>query len=135
MRRRENFPSKQADVNMTPMLDVVFILLIFFVVTATFLTEFGLDMRTPNDGPACTDCPPPVVVQIDENNMIIVNQVPTQADAVLTAVYSHRVETPRSGVLIQVHDEADHGTVVRILDNMREIGAPATVQRAQVEEA
>jgi biopolymer transport protein ExbD len=45
MRRKVKRGSDNADVDMTPMLDIVFILLIFFIVTATFLQEQGIDMR------------------------------------------------------------------------------------------
>ena len=46
MRKRATHQSDAADVNITPLLDIVFILLIFFIVTATFLREQGIDIRT-----------------------------------------------------------------------------------------
>jgi biopolymer transport protein ExbD len=132
MRRRENFPSKQADVNMTPMMDVVFILLIFFVVTATFLSEYGLDMRSPAcEAAECGTARTPVLVQIDGDNQVFVNQVRTNADGVISAVYQHRSEEPDTPVLLVVEYDADHGTVVQILDDMRTLGAPVSVQRAE----
>ena len=88
MRRRAKHTDDQAEVNMTPMLDIVFILLIFFIVTATFLSEEGIDMRPPADTPPDSNTPasPPILVQVDEDNNIFVNQVRTDVDRVLSAV-------------------------------------------------
>jgi len=51
MRRRRNKTSDEAEVDMTPMLDIVFIMLIFFIVTATFLDERGIDLTQPPPPP------------------------------------------------------------------------------------
>ena len=96
MRKRSRRREDQAEVNMTPMLDIVFILLIFFIVTATFLAGEGIDMRPPPDctGPDCGTGPPPIVVQVDSENQVFVNQVRTDVDRVLAAVNRHRAEEP-----------------------------------------
>lgn len=115
--RRKN---DQADVDMTPMLDIVFILLIFFIVTATFLQEQGIDITPPppsdNEN---TPQNPVIFVQIDENNSVFVNQVATSEQRVLAAVSRLRAEQPNSAVLIEVDDEAEHGTLIFLMDEMR----------------
>ena len=116
---------------MTPMLDIVFILLIFFIVTATFLSEEGIDMRPP---PECDEnCgepgPPPIVVQVDGDGVIFVNRTRTDVERVLAAVNRFRAEEPNSAVLLEVHDEAEHGIVVRIWDEMGANGVPVSIQR------
>ena len=72
------FASKQeeAEINLTPLLDIVFIMLIFFIVTATFIKESGLDINKPDDN----QTPPPpeedkknILIQIDSNNRIFIN--------------------------------------------------------------
>ena len=120
MRRRSKHHDDQAEVNMTPMLDIVFILLIFFIVTATFLSEEGLDMRPPpdSDTPPDDTAPPPIVVQVDDDNNIFVNRTRTDVDRVLSAVNRFRAEEPNSAVLLEVQDEADHGIIVQIWDEM-----------------
>ena len=102
---------------MTPMLDIVFILLIFFIVTATFLTEEGIDMQPPPacDGPDCGQGPPPIVVQVDGENGVFVMQTRTDVGRVLAAVNRYRAEAPDSGVLLEVSDTAEHGIIVQIL--------------------
>jgi len=133
MRRRAKHNDDQAEVNMTPMLDIVFILLIFFIVTATFLSEEGIDMRPPADTPPETNEPaaPPILVQVDEDNNIFVNQVRTDVDRVLSAVNRFRSEEPGSAVLVDVEDEADHGIIVQIWDEMGANGIPVSLQRNQ----
>jgi len=131
MRRRTKHQEDQAEVNMTPMLDIVFILLIFFIVTATFLSEEGLDMRPPpdSDTPPDTDAPPPIVVQVDDDNNIFVNRTRTDVDRVLSAVNRFRAEEPNSAVLLEVQDEAEHGIIVQIWDEMRANSVPVSIQR------
>ena len=131
MRRRSKHHDDQAEVNMTPLLDVVFILLIFFIVTATFLSEEGLDMRPPpdSDTPPDSDAPPPIVVQVDDDNNIFVNRTRTDVDRVLSAVNRFRAEEPNSAVLLEVQDEADHGIIVQIWDEMGANGVPVSLQR------
>jgi len=131
MRRRSNKGNDQAEVNMTPMLDIVFILLIFFIVTATFLQEEGFSMAPPppNDEAEPTEPNPVILVQIDDENRVFVNQRSTSEDRVLAAVQRIRAEAPQSAVLIEPNDEALHGTVSTIWDDMRVNGIPVSIQR------
>lgn len=115
---------------MTPMLDIVFILLIFFIVTATFLQEQGLDMvpPPPSENPPETQNVV-ILVQLDEESRVFVNQRLTSADRVLAAVARIRAEEPGSAVLIQPNDQALHGVVVQIWDEMRVNQIPVSIQR------
>ena len=130
MRRRRQQGQDQAEVNMTPMLDIVFILLIFFIVTATFLQEQGIDMRPPppSDTPP-EESNPVILVQINERNQVFVNQDLTSADRVIAAVSRIRAEAPNSAVLIRPDDEAEHGTMVQIWDELRANGIPTSINR------
>jgi biopolymer transport protein ExbD len=133
MRRRKQKGNDQAEVNMTPMLDIVFILLIFFIVTATFLQEQGFDMRPPppseEDQPDTTN--PVILVQIDAENRVFVNQRSTSEDRVLASVQRIRAEAPNSAVLIEPNDEAETGTVALIWDDMRSNGIAVSISRPQ----
>ncbi|XBQ15005.1 MAG: biopolymer transporter ExbD [Oceanicaulis sp.] len=134
MRRRARRGSDQADVNMTPMLDIVFILLIFFIVTATFLQEEGLDLRPP---PPSEEPPeesnPVILVQITNQNRVFVNQDATSELRVLSAVSRIRAEQPNSAVLIEVAQDAEHGTMVRLVDELRANSIPVSISRANEE--
>jgi len=132
MRRRSKKGNDQAEVNMTPMLDIVFILLIFFIVTATFLQEQGYDMRPPeaSETPPNPDDSPVILVQVDAENRVFVNQRATSEDRVLAAVQRIRAEEPRSAVLIEPSDESLHGTISLIWDDMRANGIAVSIQRS-----
>ena len=110
---------------------MVFILLIFFIVTATFLQEEGIDMQPPPPPPP--DQPqsdnPVILVQIDADNNVFVNQDRTSADRVFAAVSRIRAEAPGSAVLLQPDDESHHGITVNIFDQMRVNGVPVSIQR------
>ena len=70
-RNRRNSQPDEADVDMTPMLDIVFIMLIFFIVTATFLDEDGIDLTQPPPPPDTTppkDNTPAITVYVNETN-------------------------------------------------------------------
>jgi biopolymer transport protein ExbD len=132
MRRRPKHKDDQAEVNMTPMLDIVFILLIFFIVTATFLTEHGMDMRPPppNEEDQPNEPNDVILIQVDEDENVFVNQVRTDVDRVLAAINRFRAESPGSAALIEAHYEADHGVIVQIWDEMKANGVPVSLQRA-----
>ena len=114
MKRRQR-PADSAEVNMTPMLDIVFILLIFFIVTSTFLQEEGLQMIAPlNDEQQARS----ILVQIDESNTIFVNGRLTDAARVTAAVQRLNVDSGgRSAVVIQPHPDSEHGVVTRVYDS------------------
>lgn len=135
MRNRKRRPNDSAEVNMTPMLDIVFILLIFFIVTATFLQEVGYDMRPPppSENPPDAEPNPVILVQVDGDNRVFVNQRATSEDRVLAAVQRIRAEAPNSAVLIEPNDEALHGTISLIWDDMRANSIPVSINRPQAE--
>ncbi|MBL1430936.1 MAG: biopolymer transporter ExbD [Robiginitomaculum sp.] len=130
MRRRHN-KKIDSDVDMTPMLDIVFILLIFFIVTAVFVQERVISMEPPpaSDEPPPPDAAPVILIQINDRNMVFVNQTLTDVRRVGLAIQRHLADNPKSSVLIVPEEEADHGTVVSALEAARISGAAAMVQR------
>ncbi len=119
MRTRLHRGSDSAEVSMTPMLDIVFILLIFFIVTATILQEEGLEMLgRESDGP-----PRPVesiLVQVDRNNAVFVNGRLTDPARVAAAIQRQNVDNGgRGAVVIQPDPDAEHGMVTRVFDSAR----------------
>lgn len=131
MSRRSRPRKDEAGIDMTPMLDIVFILLIFFIVTATFLQEEGIDMTPPpeSDNPPPQDATPPILVQLAGENRVFVNQEATSALRVMAAISRIRAEAPNSAVVLQVSDDAEHGTMVEIFDELRANGIPVSITR------
>ncbi|MEM9670410.1 MAG: biopolymer transporter ExbD [Pseudomonadota bacterium] len=129
MRGRRTREAEEAKVDLTPMLDVVFILLIFFIVTAVFITEEAIQVEPP---PPNSDTPsdpvPTILIRVDADSLIFVNNRATTIDAVRANIERLRAETPNSAVIIQAHPEAKNGLVVRIRDQ----AASANIERVNL---
>ncbi|MGJ3230377.1 MAG: ExbD/TolR family protein [Oceanicaulis sp.] len=136
MRRKPQTRKDEANIDMTPMLDIVFILLIFFIVTATFLQEEGIDLTPPPDSESETppDAPTPILVQLTNENRVFVNQDATSAGRVMAAISRIRAESPNSPVVIEVFDDAEHGTLVMIVDELRANSIPVSFTRPETDE-
>ncbi len=119
MRGRSSRAPDEANVDLTPMLDVVFILLIFFIVTSTFAREEALGLEPPPPPPPPNTIPPEtptILIFVDESNLISVNGRPTDIGSVRANIERVRAENPESSVIIQAHPKAKSGTVVLIRD-------------------
>jgi len=118
MRGRSSRPAEEADVDLTPMLDVVFILLIFFIVTSTFIQEKALGLEPPP--PPSPSTPeqqvPAIVVYVNEDNLIRVNGRLTDLGGVRANIERLKAENPESALVIQAHPDAKSGTIIKIRD-------------------
>ncbi len=127
MRRKHGRPQDEAEVNITPMLDVVFILLIFFIVTATFVKEDGLELARPNKNedppPEVEDLSKTIFVQITDQNEVYIENRVIDIDAVRANIERLHAERPKAGVLISPTKDAETGTMVRVMDQAR-LGCP-----------
>ena len=137
MRRKPTHQGDSADVNITPLLDIVFILLIFFIVTATFLREKGIDVRTPENNEDQEDSiPPPVLLlAIQDDGFVRVNNV-RQIDpaSVKPVVQEFVAREPQGVVLVSASPESESGVAVEVLDQAADGGAGAvslTLQKEQ----
>ena len=109
----------EAEINLTPMLDIVFIMLIFFIVTATFIRESGLDINQPDQNQP----PPPeeedkknILIQIDNNNRIYVNLRRINISSVRANIERLYAENPDATVVIQPSRDSETGLIVQIYD-------------------
>jgi len=126
MKRRVSKDSQDTEVDLTPMLDVVFIMLIFFIVTATFIREKGIDVLRPDE----SDTPPPpnmtaIVISIDSNSDVWIDGRIVDERAVRANVERLRAETPDAPVLVQTDRRANTGVVIRTMDQAKQAGAAA----------
>ena len=117
LRRRLKTPDNSS-VDVTPMLDIVFIMLIFFIVTATFLDETGLDFTIPDEGDNPGKPAHSIQVYVDEGNRVSVDGKPTEIGNVAYAVESQLAYKPGATVTLSAHYSADFNPVVQIKDKM-----------------
>ncbi len=125
MRGRKIRKPDEANVDLTPMLDVVFILLIFFIVTSTFAREeaIGLEPPPPPTPPQEEQVQvPAILILVEESNLITINGRPTDISSVRANIERVVAESPNSAVIIQAHPKAKSGVVVQIRDEAYNAG-------------
>ena len=122
-RRKE----EESEVDLTPMLDIVFILLIFFIVTATFIKENAIDLTPPPPVPPDTpvDPQPTILIRITEDSLVTVNNRFTDVGSVRASIERQIAESPESAVLVQAHPRAKNRLVIMIVDQARSAGVPS----------
>ncbi|GAK33452.1 biopolymer transporter ExbD [Iodidimonas nitroreducens] len=122
--RKFSKSEEEAEINMTPMLDIVFIMLIFFIVTASFVKESGLDVNKPppNEQEQKDDDKKNILIQVDSSNRIFVNMRPVDIASVRANVERMHAENPEGVVVIQPAPDAFSGIVVEIYDQARQAG-------------
>ena len=119
-RRKSIHEEHEADVDMTPMLDIVFILLIFFIVTTSFIKEEGLLVNRPKakNNPSENNAPT-VVVQIAETGQIKFNGRLVDIERLAARIESFLSENNTNSAVVIAHDDATHEMVVRVIDSIR----------------
>lgn len=119
MRGRKSRPAEEANVDLTPMLDVVFILLIFFIVTSTFIQERALGLEPPPPPAPPQDqqqVVPAILIYVDQDDIIRVNSRVTDISGVRANMERLKAENPESALIIQAHPRAKSGTIIKIRD-------------------
>lgn len=118
MRGRNARAPEEAKVDLTPMLDVVFILLIFFIVTSNFIQEetLGMEGPPPPSPQQNQEQVPAIIVRVSEDNLIRVNGRLTDIGGVRANMERLRAENPSSALIIQAHPRAPSGTIIRVRD-------------------
>ena len=127
---------EEAEVNITPLLDIVFILLIFFIVTATFLREKGIDVRTPEDSEDEPDSipPPALILSVQEDGFVRVNAGRIiDPGSVKPVVQEFIAREPQGVVLVSAAPDSESGIAVQVLDQATDGGAGAVSLTLQKE--
>ncbi len=125
MRRRLIKEQEDSDINLTPMLDVTFIMLIFFIVTATFVKESGVEVRKQKAVTAQIKGQASIFVAIDESNQVWVDKRIVDVRSVAANVQRLLAENPKGSVVIQADKESKNGVLVQVLDQIRLAGVPS----------
>jgi biopolymer transport protein ExbD len=122
MRRRQNRRKSESEVNLTPMLDVVFIMLIFFIVTASFVKESGIEISRPGASTAVKKERGNILIAISANNQIWMNRRQVDPRALRANIERAHAENPQSAVVIQADKDAKTGLLVQVMDAARSAG-------------
>jgi biopolymer transport protein ExbD len=122
LRRWNAAQEEENEINMTPMLDVVFIMLIFFIVTASFVKEAGIEVQKPSAQTAERKERASILIAIDESGDVWVDRRRVDVRAVAANVERLRAENPQGGVVIQADKESKNGKLVQVMDAVRRAG-------------
>jgi len=134
MKMRSRRKKEDTEINMTPMLDVVFIMLIFFIVTASFVKEAGIDVNRPGASTATVKERGNILVAITHNGQIWIDRRQVDIRAVRANIERMHAENPQGTVVIQADENSKNGLLVKVMDAAREAGVEEVSLAATVEE-
>lgn len=115
-------PEEEVAIDITPMLDVVFIMLIFFIVTATFVKEAGIDVNRPDATTATKQDKANILIAIGPNNDIWIDKRQIDIRSVRPNIERLHAENPQGSVVIQADKESKTDTLIQVMDAARQAG-------------
>ncbi|PKG83545.1 biopolymer transporter ExbD [Colwellia sp. 75C3] len=113
---------EKEEIDMTPMLDVVFILLIFFIVTASFVKEAGIDVNRPEAATAVKKERANILVAISDKGDIWINKRKVDIRSVQANIERLKAENPQGTVVIQADKKSTTDTLIKVMDSARAAG-------------
>ena len=124
MARRNTFQQAgdDEDVNVTPLLDIVFIMLIFFIVTSTFVKEPGIEITRPDAATATERKLASIIIAISEDDEIWINKELVELQAVRAAVEQLKRENPKGTAVVQADAKAKSRLLVEVVTQVRSAG-------------
>lgn len=122
-RKQRSRDDEDAAIDMTPMLDIVFIMLIFFIVTTSFVKEAGIDVIKPKAQPQnLQPSKGNIFIAIKENGDVWMDKRLVDVERVAANIESMLAEQPTESIIVQADKEAKHGTVVKVMDAIKSAG-------------
>lgn len=122
MRKKNRRQIEDSNLDLTPMMDIVFIMLIFFIVTTSFVKETGVDINRPNAETAERDEKGNILVAITATNEIWIDKRRVDLKAVRANIERLKIEYPEGSVIIQADKESRSGLLVEAMDQIRLAG-------------
>jgi biopolymer transport protein ExbD len=119
---RRHAHTEDAEINITPMLDIVFIMLIFFIVTTSFTKETGAAITKPEAEQAIALRNGTILIGIKSNDDIWMSKRLIELREVRSMVESARAENPKGSVVIVADKDSRIGTVTQVMDQVKLAG-------------
>jgi len=134
LRRKRLRETEESEINLTPMLDVTFIMLIFFIVTSSFVKESGIDVNRPAAATAQRKEQGSIMVAITADGHVWIDKREVDVRAVRANLERLHAENPQAGVVIQADEDSKNGLLVRVMDAARLAGIRNVSIAAEVAE-
>jgi biopolymer transport protein ExbD len=124
MRRNRSLVAEEEEneINLTPMLDVVFIMLIFFIVTASFIKEAGIQVERPDAPTAERQEDAAILIAISPNDEIWIDRRETDPRAVRGVIERLHAENPKGSIVIQADEESTNEMLVIVMEAAKQAG-------------
>ncbi len=124
MRRRYCQEEDEATIDLTPLMDIVFIMLIFFIVTTSFIKESGVDVNRPTANTAERKERGNILIAITANDEVWIDKRRVDIRAVRANVERLKAENPEASVVIEADKDSKNGLLVQVMDQVRLAGIP-----------
>ncbi|KZY62115.1 MULTISPECIES: biopolymer transporter ExbD [unclassified Oleiphilus] len=118
---------EEAEVNMTPMLDIVFIMLIFFIVSTSFVRESGIEIKRPVASTSDTQTKTAVLIALSDREEIWLDRKVVDVRMIRPALERMKTEQADVSVVVQADEASSTGSLVALIDQIRQAGVPYTV--------
>jgi len=129
MARRNRGNEEEVGIDLTPMLDMTFIMLIFFIVTTSFVKETGIDVNRPNAATAEKKERGNILIAIRSDGAIWMDKKQIDVRSVRANVERAHAENPEGSVVITADKASETGVLVQVMDQVR-LGGIANVSIA-----
>lgn len=128
---RRHQKNDEAQIDLTSMLDIVFIMLIFFIVTSSFVRESGVEVNRPQASHAVSQKDAGIFVAINAANDIYIDKRLIDAERVEATLEHLLLEQPDASLVIQADEHAYNGTVVKVMDAAKGAGVKSIALAAE----
>lgn len=122
MKRKFSKSDDDTELDMTPMMDIVFIMLIFFIVTTSFTKESGIEVNRPSAQTAERQQQGNILVAISADNEIWIDKREIDVRAVRANIERLHAENPEGAVIVQADKDSKNGMLVQVIDQIRLAG-------------
>jgi biopolymer transport protein ExbD len=122
MRNSRLYEDQKAEADMTPMLDIVFILLIFFIVTTSFVKEEGFLVNKPDGGNPNQNNNPMLLIRINENGLVSLNGRITDIERLPANIENYLATNQVSAAVVIPHVNTNYDNVVKVIDHISMVG-------------
>jgi biopolymer transport protein ExbD len=114
--------SKKIGINLTPLIDVLFILIIFFTVSSTFLEQPGIELKLPEAESSQSHTAQKVIIYVDNEENLFLNDKPVELENVAKAVEALISAQTDKSVVLHADEKVPHGVVIEVMDKLRKQG-------------
>jgi len=117
-----NKSQKKIAINLTSLIDVLFILIIFFTVSSTFLEQPGIELKLPEAESSQTHTAQKVIVYVDKDQNVFLNDDPIKLDEVAESVQTIIETQTDKSVVLRADEAVSHGVIIKVMDMLRKKG-------------